>query len=165
MNIAHRTISTLRQLVLSLLVLCFASNVLAHAGLEKSIPAANAMLDIAPPELVLEFEKPVMLMKLTLTDKMKDTAIDLNFKASSTLVETHKFSLPKLENGHYVVNWTVMGKDGHNMNGEFAFMVGPMTGMKKDEIKHDEMKHDDMKGHDGMPSMNHAEGDHAGHTK
>ena len=112
------------------------------------------MVDAAPPELVLEFENPVMLMKLTLTDKMKGTAIDLNFKASSTLVETHKFPLPKLENGHYVVNWTAMGKDGHNMNGEFAFMVGPMKGMKKDD-----MKHDDMKGHDGMNM------DHAGHDK
>jgi len=154
MNITHRTISTFRQFLLSLVVLCFASNALAHAGLEKSIPAANAMVDAAPPELVLEFENPVMLMKLTLTDKMKGTAIDLNFKASSTLVETHKFPLPKLENGHYVVNWTAMGKDGHNMNGEFAFMVGPMKGMKKDD-----MKHDDMKGHDGMNM------DHAGHDK
>ncbi len=151
MNIIHRTTSTLRQLLLSLVVLCFASNALAHAGLEKSIPAANAMVEAAPPELVLEFENPVMLMKLTLTDKMKGTAIDLNFKASSTLVETHKFPLPKLENGHYVVNWTAMGKDGHNMNGEFAFMVGPMKGMKKDDMKHDDMK--------GMNM------DHAGHDK
>jgi copper resistance protein C len=154
MNITHRTISMLRHLLLSLVVLCFASNALAHAGLEKSIPAANAMVEAAPPELVLEFENPVMLMKLTLTDKMKGTAIDLNFKASSTLVETHKFPLPKLENGHYVVNWTAMGKDGHNMNGEFAFMVSPMKGMKKDD-----MKHDDMKGHDGMNM------DHTGHDK
>lgn len=147
MNITPRTISTLRQLLLSLVVLCFASNALAHAGLEKSIPAANAMVDAAPPELVLEFENPVMLMKLTLTDKMKATAIDLNFKASSTLVETHKFPLPKLENGHYVVNWTAMGKDGHNMSGEFAFMVGPMKGMKKDDMKHDDMKGMNMDGH------------------
>jgi methionine-rich copper-binding protein CopC len=152
MNITHRTISTLRQLLLSLVVLCFASNALAHAGLEKSIPAANAMVDAAPPELVLEFENPIMLMKLTLTDKMKGTAIDLNFKASSTLVETHKFPLPKLENGHYVVNWTAMGKDGHNMSGEFAFMVGSMKGMKTTETKHDDMKE-------------HADMDHAGHTK
>lgn len=154
MNITHRTVSTLRQLLLSLVVLCFASNALAHAGLEKSVPAANAMVDAAPPELILGFENPVMLMKLTLTDKMKGTAINLDFKASSALVETHKFPLPKLENGHYIVNWTAMGKDGHNMSGEFAFMVGPMKGMKKDD-----MKHDDMKGHDDMKM------DHAGHDK
>lgn len=147
MNTTHRTTSTLRQLLLSLVVLCFASNALAHVELEKSIPAANAMVDAAPPELVLEFEHPVMLMKLTLTDKMKGTSINLDFKASSTLIETHKFPLPKLENGHYVVNWTAMGKDGHNMNGEFAFMVGPMKGMKKDDMKHDDMKGMNMDGH------------------
>ena len=155
MNMTHRTISTLRQLLLSLVVLCFATNALAHGGLEKSIPAANAMVDAAPPELVLEFENPIMLMKLTLTEKMKKTAIDLNFKASSTLVEAHKFPLPKLENGDYVVNWTGMGKDGHNMSGEFVFMVGPMKGMKG--MKATETKKDDMKEHSDM--------DHAGHTK
>lgn len=150
MNITHRTISTFRQILLSLVVLCFASNALAHAGLEKSIPAANAMVDAAPPELVLEFDKPIMLMKLTLTDKMKGTAINLDFKASSALVEMHKFPLPKLAAGHYIVNWTAMGKDGHNMSGEFAFMVGPMKGMKMDS-----MKHDDMKSHSGANHTGH----------
>ena len=149
MNTSHQTLSTLRQFLLSLVVLCFASNALAHAGLEKSIPAANAMMEAAPPELVLEFEKPIMLMKLTLTDKMKGTAIGLNFKASSTLVETHKFPLSKLENGHYVVNWTAMGKDGHNMTGEFAFMIGAMKGMKHEDMKHDHMKSSSGTNHTG----------------
>ena len=141
MNTTHRSISALRQLLLSLVVLCFASNALAHAGLEKSIPAANAMVAAAPPELILAFENPVMLMKLALSNKMKGTAIDLNFKASSALVETHKFPLPKLEHGHYVVNWTAMGKDGHSMNGEFAFMVGPMKDMNHDEKTHTGQDH------------------------
>ena len=43
-----------------------------------------------------------------------------------------------------------MGKDVNNMNGEFAFMVGPMKGMKKDD-----MKHDDMKGHSGSNHTGH----------
>jgi len=28
-----------------------------------------------------------------------------------------------------------MGKDGHNMTGEFAFMIGAMKGMKHDDMK------------------------------
>ena len=135
MNISHQTLSTLRQFLLSLVVLCFASNALAHAGLEKSIPAANAMMEASPPELVLEFDKPIMLMKLTLTDKMNGTAVKLNFTANSKTEKAHKLPLPKIAAGHYIVNWTAMGKDGHNMNGEFAFMIGAMKGMKHDEMK------------------------------
>jgi methionine-rich copper-binding protein CopC len=135
MNRSHQTLSTLRQFLLSLVVLCFASNALAHAGLEKSIPAANAMMEASPPELVLEFDKPIMLMKLTLADKMNGTAVKLNFTANSKTEKAHKLPLPKLAAGHYIVNWTAMGKDGHNMNGEFAFMIGAMKGMKHDHMK------------------------------
>lgn len=145
MNRTHQTLSTLRQFLLSLVVLCFASNALAHAGLVKSIPAANAMMEAAPPELVLEFDKPIMLMKLTLTDKMKGTAVKLNFTANSKTEKAHKLPLPKLAPGHYIVNWTAMGKDGHNMSGEFAFMIGAMK----------EMKHDDMKSSSGTNHTGH----------
>lgn len=160
MNMTQRNLSTLRQLLLSLAVLFFANHAFAHVALGKSIPAANAMLESSPPELALTFEHPVMLMKLTLIDKMKATAIGFNFKASSSLADAHRFPLPKLENGHYLVNWTAMGKDGHNMSGEFAFMVGSMKDMKMDD-----MKHHDMKGHDGMSSMSPAKGEHSGHDK
>ena len=145
MNITHRTIFTFRQLLLSLVVLCFASNVFAHAKLEKSIPAANAMVDEAPPALVLEFDKPMMLMKLTLTDIMNDKAVNINFAANSKTEKTHQLPLRKLPNGHYRVNWAAMGKDGHNMNGDFEFMIGAMEGMS----------HEQMKDHTGM--------DHKGH--
>ncbi len=135
MKITHLTISTLRQLLLSLVILCFASNALAHAKLEKSIPAANAMVETAPPELVLEFDKPLMLMKLTLTDKMNGKPVNINFTATSQLEKSHELPLPKLANGHYCVTWAAMGKDGHNMSGEFEFMVGAMEGMKHDDMK------------------------------
>lgn len=145
MNITQRIIPTVRQLLLSLVVLCFASNVFAHAKLDKSIPAANAMVDVAPPELVLEFDKPIMLMKLTLTDAMSGKAVNINFTPSSKTEKTHQLPLPKLANGHYSVNWAAMGKDGHNMNGEFEFMIGAMEGMQLDQMKdHSGMDH---KGH------------------
>lgn len=149
MNIT-RTLSHLRHAFLALFLVGFTANALAHAGLEKSIPAANAMIDAAPPELVLEFDKPMMLMKLTLTDKKNGTPVNLNFTAHSTTESIQKHPLPKLPAGHYVVNWSAMGKDGHNMSGEFAFMVGPMKDMKKDD-----MKHDDTKGHSGSNHTGH----------
>lgn len=135
MNISHRSISTLRQILLSLVFICFASNVLAHTKLEKSIPGANAMLDTTPPELVLEFDKPIILMKLTLTDKMNGKAVNLNFIPNSNSEKTYKLPFPKLSKGHYSVNWVAMGKDGHNMRGDFEFMIGAMEGMTQDDVK------------------------------
>lgn len=155
MNITNRTLSTLRQLILSLIVLAFAGNVFAHAGLKKSIPAAVSQFKESPPELVLTFERPVMLMKVTLTEA-KGTAVNFNFKASSKLEETHTFPLSKLDDGHYTVNWTTMGKDGHKMSGSYAFMVGA-TAMPTSSPAKDEMKHDEMKSQSGM--------DHTGHGK
>lgn len=145
MKITHHSIPTLRQFLLSLLILGFASNALAHAKLENSVPAANAMIDTAPPELVLDFDKPLMLMKLILTDKMNSKAVNINFTATSRLEKTHKLPLPKLANGHYSVAWAAMGKDGHNMSGEFRFMIGAMEGMQHEKMKeHSSMDH---KGH------------------
>lgn len=148
-----RTLTQLRHAFLALVLVGFTANALAHAGLETSVPAANSQVKMSPPELVLTYEKPVMLMGLTVTDD-KGKAVELNFKASNDTQLTHKFALPSLGNGQYTVNWVSMGKDGHNMKGAFAFSVGaeakPAPAMK--------MKDGD-KDHSGMDM------DHSGHNK
>jgi methionine-rich copper-binding protein CopC len=156
MNITYRTVSLLRHIVLSFVVLGFTSNAFAHADLEKTIPAANANLASAPTELVLVYEKPVMLMKLTLNEAIKGTDVNFNFKASSNLMETHKFPLPNLGEGQYTVNWTAMGKDGHNMSGSFTFVVGLPSINKPSTEKTEGMQHSGMKDHSGTPSMDHS---------
>ena len=155
MKNTHRTFSRLCQLMLSLMVLAFAGNVFAHAGLKKSVPAAVSQFKESPPELVLTFERPVMLMKASLTEA-KGAVVDFNFKASSKLQELHTFPLSKFDDGHYTVNWTTMGKDGHKMSGSYTFMVGAMA-MPSSSPAKDGMKPDEMKGQSGM--------DHTGHTK
>lgn len=152
MNIA-RTLTHLRHAFLALALVGFTENALAHAGLETAVPAANSHVKMSPPELVLTYEKPVMLMGLTVTDD-KGKAIGINFKASNDSQLTHKFALPLMDNGLYTVNWTSMGKDGHNMKGAFTFTVGaeakPAPAMKTNDIKEGEKNHSGMDvGHSG----------------
>lgn len=148
-----RTLTHLRHAFLALVLVGFTANALAHGGLETTVPAANSQVKMSPPELVLTYEKPVMVMGLTITDD-KGKAVELNFKASNDTQLTHKYPLPALGIGLYTVNWASMGKDGHNMKGAFTFSVGaeakPAPAMK--------MKDGD-KDHSGMDM------DHSGHAK
>lgn len=152
MKITH-TLTHFRHAFLALILIGFTANALAHAGLETSVPAANSQVKMSPPELVLTYEKPVMLMGLTVTDD-KGKAVDLNFKISNDTQLTHKYALPPLGNGQYTVNWVAMGKEGHNMKGAFTFSVGAET--KSAEA----MKMKDSENDHGGMSM-----DHSGHNK
>jgi methionine-rich copper-binding protein CopC len=126
----------------AILSMLFASHALAHAGLENSMPAANAHLTNSPPELRLNYESPVMLMSLTLMDN-SGQVIDIHFKASSNLEKTHKLPLPTLNKGSYTLNWAAMGKDGHNVKGSFVFMLEAIqTTTQPTEKNHAEMHHE-----------------------
>jgi methionine-rich copper-binding protein CopC len=124
-NIMHitRTFKSLGHSLLALALTCFTAHAFAHAGLENSIPAANSHVKMSPPDVILTYEKPVMLMGLTVTDD-KGKAIDIAFKAASDMQLIHKQVLPRLSKGIYTVNWAAMGKDGHNVKGAFTFSVG-----------------------------------------
>lgn len=134
MNTIISTTVTRLTLLLSLLAFCFSGSALAHVELEKTFPADKAPLNTAPQELLLEFEHPIKLIKLTLTDT-QGSPVNFNFVANSNLAGTHKFPLPSLGDGHYTVNWSATDKDGHNANGQFSFMVGPMPKDHKHQSK------------------------------
>ena len=151
MNIT-RTFIQYRRYFFALLMVGLTGNAMAHAGLESSIPQANSQVKMSPPELVLTFEKPIMLMKLSVADD-KGKAVDLNFKVSSDTTPVHKYPLPALGNGIYSVNWSAMGQEGHTMNGAFTFTVGAIA------KESSSTKPDEMKNHDGMDM------DHSGHKK
>ncbi|WP_189419150.1 copper resistance CopC family protein [Cellvibrio zantedeschiae] len=142
-----------RWILMLTLLSVFSSQVFAHAHLASSVPEANSQVKMSPPNLVLTFEKPAMVMNLTLTDD-KGKAIDFNFKASNDTKVTHQYKLPPFGNGLYTVNWTAMGTDGHNMKGAFTFSVGA-------EAKPAAQNHEGMKEHDHAGK----DMDHSGHTK
>lgn len=155
MKITH-ALTHFRHLLATMVLVGFTTNALAHAGLESSVPQANSQVKMSPPELVLTFEKPVMVMKLTLANE-KSKTVDFNFKPNNDTKTEHRYHLPEFGNGQYTVNWTSMGKDGHNMKGSFTFSVGieakPAPAMKMDVNEHDAKDHS---------SMNM---DHSGHAK
>ncbi|MES2822324.1 MAG: copper resistance CopC family protein [Pseudomonadota bacterium] len=123
MNIIMTTALTRFTLISSLLLLCFSGTALAHVKIKETSPANNVHLITAPTELALSFEHPVTLTKLTLTDAKGG---DVNFTVNNKLVDTHKFPLTSLNDGHYTVNWSAKDKGGHILSGHFNFIVGAM---------------------------------------
>jgi len=105
--------------------LAFASPALAHAKLEASTPAANAVVSPAPAQLRLQFNEPLELpfSKVRLVD---DKGV---VTASSTLVLDNANSkvlvaaVPALHAGAWRVQWTTVTRDGHKVKGEFGFRV------------------------------------------
>jgi copper transport protein len=106
-----------------------AQQALAHAGLEATTPASNAVLVSGPPSIVLDFNEAV---DATLTDiELYDQTATLVptglavADADNTIVEV---SVPTIGDGVYVVVWRVPSEDGHVVDGVFSFQVGTESG-------------------------------------
>lgn len=113
----------------ALAVFAPAEHASAHAGLEASVPSANAVLETGPPNVELDFNESV---DFTLAD------VEL-YDQSATLIATGppqritddtvvQVSVPTLGDGLYVVVWRVPSADGHVVDGVFSFQVGSRSG-------------------------------------
>jgi methionine-rich copper-binding protein CopC len=106
---------------------------LAHARLERSVPATGATLATAPSSIELEFNE-------LLDEEFNDVAV---FRATSdgAPADEHSFTSGKprvdpahrthlsapvgpLPPGAYVVRWKVLSRDGHSARGQVLFRVG-----------------------------------------
>ncbi len=110
-------------------VLAPAQHVFAHAGLEASVPASNAVLESGPPNIVLDFNEAVDagLSDIQLYDQTATLVATGRPQAGadSSVVQA---SVPTLGKGVYVVVWRVPSEDGHVVNGVFSFQVGTEAG-------------------------------------
>jgi copper transport protein len=97
----------------------------AHATLESSNPAPNAVLDAAPRAVVLRFSESV---------RAGDDALRV-FDANGRRVDEGDLSrpdgdsslqlaLPDIGNGSFVATWRVVSADSHPISGGFTFRVG-----------------------------------------
>ncbi|MBD1382219.1 copper resistance CopC family protein [Metabacillus arenae] len=93
----------------------------AHTHLETSNPKEGQVVKEKLNEIVLTFGTPIEeLSKMTVTRDGNEVQL------SEMNVENNEMtgSLDKpLENGSYVVNWNIVGEDGHPIEGQLTFSV------------------------------------------
>ncbi|MFC5510336.1 copper homeostasis periplasmic binding protein CopC [Massilia jejuensis] len=103
----------------------FAAPALAHAKLEVSTPAANAVVSPAPSQLRLQFSEPLELpfSKVKLVDEQGVVTQASKLAIDSANAKVLVAAVPALRSGAYRVQWTTITRDGHKVKGEFGFRV------------------------------------------
>ena len=113
---------------------------LAHSPLEKAIPTDGAVLSTPLNEYKMLFKSPAKLIKFEIFQKGQNNnkkssllkglfknsngkLIEINFKPSLVLSESHSIKLPKINYGSYEVRWRAMGEDGHVLRGILTFEI------------------------------------------
>jgi copper resistance protein C len=94
----------------------------AHAKLQSSSPAANALLSEAPKTLTLKFNEAAQLAVVKLVSEGKEIALPVDKAAPPS--QSFNLPLPALAQGKYTVQWAaVAADDGHVTKGTFAFSI------------------------------------------
>lgn len=122
MSFVQNSKSMLRNLIIGTTLTIATSTAFAHVSLISATPAANTTVSTQPKNLNLNFGDEVMLMKIQVLDEQR-RELPLNYKVSHDLKKTFDIAIPTLKKGKYTVLWSTMGKDGHNMNGEYSFTL------------------------------------------
>ena len=101
--------------------------VLAHAVPQFSTPAPNALIDVVPDNLTIEFNEPIVanLSRIDLLTQSGEAVQTGPLQLMDVDGRIAAVSLPDLEPGAYLVSWQVLsGVDGHTTSGTFAFGYG-----------------------------------------
>lgn len=98
----------------------------AHDGLRRSVPAAGAVLDVAPREIRLTFTRAVdpTLARIELIDpsgRAVDLAAPVAHPDSGNVLVAAVTG--RLRAGAYTVRWRIVGSDGHPVQGRFGFVI------------------------------------------
>jgi copper transport protein len=108
-----------------LLVICFATDVSAHASLISVAPADGSVLAQAPKRIELRFNESVTAGAVSLIDAhgrlRSDAVVNAN---GDNIVVTAPDGLPA---GTSIVSYRVISQDGHPVTGSVTFSVGAPT--------------------------------------
>ena len=96
----------------------------AHTALTETNPADGAVVKHAPAMLDLGFTEAVQLLKLDIADGA-GVPLATGFEASAAPAKTFSIPLPALSPGSFTASWTVLGNDGHRVEGSLSFTVDP----------------------------------------
>ncbi|WP_318507500.1 copper resistance protein CopC [Bacillus sp. T3] len=107
--------------------LSFNNFAFAHTGLESSSPQNGEIIKEEITQITLTFETKVEQgSKFELQNSIGEPVIVENLALSENQM-VGNLSNP-LKNGEYIVNWNIIGADGHPIEGEFTFSVDmPVT--------------------------------------
>lgn len=100
---------------------------LAHANLQRSDPAPNAVVPEAPQRIRLWFSEPVEpgFTQMAVLDKAGARVDNQDSSVDSAEQRVLVVSVPPLSPGPYTVSWQALSKvDGHITRGSFSFVVG-----------------------------------------
>ena len=110
--------------VVGALVLTFgATAALAHAHLQKAIPADGGVVNAAPSSVVLTFSEPARLTACWI--QKGDAAKQKITGLATTPAQQISVPVPALQAGTYVLSWRVVGDDGHIVPGQIHFTIAP----------------------------------------
>lgn len=123
---ARRWPRVLAALGLASALVLIAGPASAHAVLEGSTPAANAVLRTPPTQVVLHFDENVSLLPTSVRvfapdGSRADNGIVGHAQGDGT---TASVGLDAPRRGTYLVSWRVISADSHPVSGAYTFSVG-----------------------------------------
>ncbi len=95
---------------------------LAQAELKEAFPVNGSVIREAPAQLELSFTEEVQLLKLVVYG-IDTKMIPTSFKPSPTAQTNYSIPLPGLDEDAYVVEWTILGEDGREVEDKLTFVV------------------------------------------
>ncbi|MGA7456962.1 MAG: copper homeostasis periplasmic binding protein CopC [Methyloceanibacter sp.] len=116
----------MRQILIAVSLALIASTVaFAHAHLESTTPAADAILPTAPAEvaIVLSEEIEPKFSTIEVTDAHGTRVDKDDVHLASDNAKRLIVSLQPLDPGSYKVDWKVTSVDTHKTHGSFSFKV------------------------------------------
>lgn len=113
----------IKNILLSFLMLfTFTNTVAAHTGLDNSSPKDGEVVTEQVQEISLDFETKIEKGSTFEVNAVNGPAVPIT---NITLNEKHMSGTVEqpLENGEYLVQWEIIGADGHPIEGEITFFV------------------------------------------
>lgn len=139
-----------QMLATVVLALGIQSAAFAHTHLSMSSPQADETVS-SPSVLMLTFGDAIRLVRVSVTGASGE--LDIGFTPVADALARFHMPMPFMAAGHYVVNWTAIGADGHSVSDEFGFTVDPnapaavMNHGDTDEHSHEEAQSQDAHSH------------------
>lgn len=108
-----------------LLLASAASSAWAHAKLQAAEPKAGSTVAAAPAQLRLQFNEALEapFSKIKLVDARNKVIAPSTLAVDKGNPKMLVATVPPLASGTYRVQWSTVTRDGHKVNGEYAFSV------------------------------------------